>query len=231
LSNFRYLKAENERLKDLLMEFNSQSRTIKEIILENRRLRDLLEYKDVLGLETLPCQIINWEPGNWFQTITINKGLEDGVLRNSPVIGCQKEKKGLVGRVIETMPSSSKVLLLTDQNSKIGVKLANSQIKGVLEGENKSLCKLSYIPLEAEVQVGEMVLTVGGESLFPAKIPVGQVVEVERREKDLFSKIKVSPFIKFSRLEEVLVIVEKREHESHELTNITNEEESKGQEN
>lgn len=231
LSNFRYLKAENERLKVLLAEFNSQSRIMKEIILENKRLYDLLEYKDTLDYKTLSCQIIGWEPGNWFQAVTIDKGFKDGIRKNSPVVGCQQEKKGLVGRVIEVKPSSSKVLLLTDKNSKIGVKLAKSQLKGVLEGENKPLCGLSYIPLEAEVQVGEMVLTVGGESLFPAKIPVGQVVEVERREKDLFSKIKVSPFIKFSQLEEVLVIVEKREHESHELTNITNEEESKGQEN
>lgn len=189
------------------MEFSSQNRIIKEIVLENKRLYDLLEYKNTLDYETLSCQIIGWEPGNWFQVATIDKGSRDGVRKNSPVVGCHQAKKGLVGRAIEIKPSSSKILLLTDQNSKIGVKLTNSQIKGVLEGENKPLCKLSYIPVEAEVHPGEMVLTLGGESLFPAKIPVGQVVEVERREGDLFSKIRVSPFIKLNQLEEVLVVV------------------------
>jgi rod shape-determining protein MreC len=118
----------------------------------------------------------------------------------------QDGKEGLIGRVIEVDSHTASVLLLTDQNSAIAVKIANADYKGVLYGQNSLYCRLAYIPFDADIKDDDLVVTSGDGGIIPKSLPIGMVKRIEKRGKGLFMEIKVLPFINLSKLENVLVI-------------------------
>jgi rod shape-determining protein MreC len=120
---------------------------------------------------------------------------------------------GIVGKVLEVYPSVAKVLLVNDQTSGVGVILGNSRLQGVLVGTANGEVALNGIMSDEEVPAGEKVLTSGGDQIFPKGLPVGVISKVGKG-KDLFLSVKVKPAADLSKLEEVLVLVQKQERQA-----------------
>ncbi len=183
-------------------ELRSQLQQVQEISLQNDRLRKLLAFVDDLDLPALPAQVIGEDASNWARTVVIDKGTRAGLRNGLPVVAAE----GVVGRIIKTSPGSSRVLLITDASSAIAALVQRTRTRGVARGRGDNL-SVEYALRDADIQVGDLLVTSGMGGVFPKGLPLGLVESVEKDQFDLFQRVQVTTTADFSHLEEVLVIV------------------------
>jgi rod shape-determining protein MreC len=147
--------------------------------------------------------VIGRDPSPFLHYIIINRGSNDGIRRGMPVVTDQ----GLVGRVDAVIGGAARVQLITDPASVVSIYLQNSGADAVLSGSISGDVTLDMISQDANVEVGDLVLTSGLGGGYPTDLLVGQVSSVRKRESDLFQGATVQPVVDFARLEVVLVIV------------------------
>ena len=198
------LEKENQALKKELQELKLHMNRYREADLANQRLRALLNFKKSIATPLLPAQLVAFDPSGWFQTILIDKGRNDGVVRDMAVVSAE----GLVGRVIGESNHHAKVLLILDGNSAVDAYIQRSRARGVLVGLGRELCLLKYVQRNEDVQVGDKVISSGMGGVFPKGLLVGTVQEVVRGSSGLFQRVEVEPAVNFSRLEEVMVVIQ-----------------------
>lgn len=203
---FQELREENQRLKEELERREFVYSLLQEVRAENTRLLKLLNFQETIPqYDTLAARIIAREPANWYNTVTINKGSRDGVRVNMPVI----THGGLVGRVSSVTGGQAEVLLLLDQRSAVGGMLQRTRETGIVRGfagERETL-RLLYLSRDAEVQIGDNVITSGLGGVFPKGLLIGKVAEVKREEYGLAQYAVIEAAADFEHLEEVLVIL------------------------
>jgi rod shape-determining protein MreC len=202
------LLEEYESLKEKVSQLEQQQLKMDEVIRENQRLKRLLDFKeekDDFLVEGV--RVTGKNPGNWFNTMTIDKGYNQGVSVNMAVIN----DLGLVGRVIETGGNWATVRTIVDGQSSISAIIERTRDNGMVKGNNTltfedGLCQMIYLPLDSDVVVGDRVITSGLGEIFPKGIPIGEVIEVLDEERDMYKTAIIRPNVDFMRLEEVLVI-------------------------
>lgn len=187
---------ENARLReenDRLMKWQHVAR---ELAAENEQLKSLLNFRAPATRSYITARVVADAGGAFVRSLLINSGSGEGVKKGQPVV----TGEGLVGRVIAVGDRSSRVLLITDLNSRIPVELENSREQAVLAGDNTKLPKIIHLAEKVSVDVGERIITSGHAGVFPPGLPVGVVTSVND------SEIRVQPFIEWSRLEFVRVV-------------------------
>lgn len=199
---FASLRLENKILRGRIELMDRKMQEMKVLSDENARLKTLLDFKKTVPYATIPAQVIGRDPANWSNSLIINKGLKQGVTRNRAVIST----KGLVGRLVEVGRYSSKILLITDPNSRVGVIIQRNRQGGILVGRPDGKCKMIYISLDSDTAVGDKVISAGFGSIFPKDILIGEVVKVGKEPGRLYKYAIVEPSDDMSRLEEVLCI-------------------------
>jgi len=204
--DLRRVGAENLRVQEEVAALRGEVGRLTEAGLENSRLRRLLDLPAGLEFDLVTAQVIAKDTTNWFKIIMINKGSGARVERNMPVISTE----GLVGRVVEVMPWAAKVQLLTDPVSSVGALLQEQRVTGLVTGDRGQTAIVKYLPLMAEVRVGDVVLTSGMGGVFPKGIPIGTVTAIHRKSGALFQEAAIQPSVDFGRLEEVLVVTGQR---------------------
>ncbi|HHW44666.1 MAG TPA: rod shape-determining protein MreC [Desulfotomaculum sp.] len=199
------------REQDLAREvarLEGELRQANEYRLENERLKKLLDYRDGpaagAGMQVTAAAVVGRDPGNWFSTLTLNKGSRDGLRENMTVLAPQ----GLVGRVIAVSDHTATVLLITDPRSGVSALIQDTRTPGLVEGTagGAGLLHMIHIPNDQPVQKGQVVVTSGMSSIFVRGVPVGEITDVKRDPTGLFFEAGVKPFVDFNRLEEVLVV-------------------------
>ena len=195
---------ENEDLKRELKELKLQLHRSREADLANQRLRALLNFKKSIATPLLPAELVAFDPSGWFQTILIDKGSSDGVAQDMAVVSAD----GLMGRVIGVSSHHAKVLLILDANSAVDALIQGSRVRGVLVGLGRDLCLLKYVQRNEDVQAGDQVISSGMGGVFPKGLLLGTVQEVVRGNSGLFQRVEVEPAANFSRLEEVMVVIQ-----------------------
>jgi len=183
------LRAENERL------LNWQH-VARELAAENTQLKSLLNMAAPPAQTFMTARVVADAGGAFVRSVLVNAGERDGIKKGEVAI----TGDGLVGRVITVGERSSRVLLLTDLNSRIPVELENSREQAVLAGDNTDLPQLVHLAERVPVTVGDRVVTSGRAGAFPPGLPVGVVTSVNE------SDIRVQPYISWSRLEFVRVV-------------------------
>jgi rod shape-determining protein MreC len=207
--NYFYLRgvrAENRQLKEQIEQMRLEQVRLSEDAAQAHRLQYLLAFKQQYVTKTVAAQVIGSSGTDSSRVIYIDKGEKAGIARDMAVITAD----GIVGKVLLVYPSVSQVLLINDQSSGVGVILEKSRLQGVLRGNVSGEVDLERVMKDEDVSQGETVLTSGGDQIFPKGLPAGTVSQVEKG-KDVFLNIKVKPAASLSKLEEVLVLVEKRE--------------------
>jgi rod shape-determining protein MreC len=210
--NYFYLRgvrAENRELKEQIEQMRIEQVRLNEDAAQARRLQSLLAFKEQFISKTVAAQVIGSGGSDLSRVIYIDKGADAGLQRDMAVITAD----GIVGKVTLVYPSVAQVLLVNDPSSGVGVILEKSRLQGVLRGTSNGEVVLNDVMSDEQVPVGEAVLTSGGDQIFPKGLPVGAVAKVGNG-KDLFLSIKVKTAANLSKLEEVLVLVEKQERES-----------------
>ena len=202
----RGTRDENRRLQEQVRSLESRLEASQEQIGEAARLREILELRPILPFPTLTAQVIAREGVPWFRNITIDKGLSDGVTLNAPVLGVG----GVMGRVVEVGPRAAKVQLLLDRDSGMGVRIERTRTTGVVAGQvafsdsGTSELLMKYVPVLADVAVGDVVVTSGLDQMYPKGLVVGRVRSVGKGS-GLFKEVAVQPSANFEAIEEVMV--------------------------
>jgi rod shape-determining protein MreC len=202
--DLRELRDENARLRELNDALVAENVRLKQIEAENVTLRNLLSFTQEHPLYlTQVAAVIGRDPSPYRQFITINAGRREGLEPGMPVVTAGS---ALVGRVEAVGLNTSKVQLIIDSTSAVNARVQSSRVTGLVEGQPDGELILTQIPLDATVNVGDLVLTSGLGGNLPRNLVVGQVSEVIKRDIDLFQSARVRPALEFSQLELVLVI-------------------------
>jgi rod shape-determining protein MreC len=210
--DLRALREENQRLQQESAILQRRISQLEEHALETQRLQGLLAMRETSRANYLAARIVGKDATNWFKTILIDRGSQDGLRRNFPVVA----PDGLVGRVVEVTPYTAKVQLITDPVSASGGLLQRTRVTGIVSGNLGAGLKVRYLPLLADVAVGDEVVTSGMGGVFPKGIPVGRVVAVERKSGALFQEAVLQPKVDLGRLEEVLILMEAGQRDGFE---------------
>lgn len=200
------LYGENLLLKQRNAALSVTLARMKEMSSENERLEALLRFKKDSAHTCFAAKVIARDLADWRRAVIINKGKRDGVREGMPCATA----KGLIGRVVEAGPASSKVMLITDPDSRVGVILESSRESGVLTGGGEGICRIIYLSLDGEVERGDAVLTAGFSAFIPKGLPVGSVTSTGVEKAKLYKYAVVEPFENMNKIEEVVCIDIKR---------------------
>jgi rod shape-determining protein MreC len=148
------------------------------------------------------ASVIGRDPSPFLRYVIINVGSNEGVLPGMPVV----TDKGLVGRVDAVIGEAARLQLVTDAASAVNVRLQASNTEAILVGSITGDLSLDMIPQDANIQVGDVVLTSGLGGNYPANLLVGQIVSVRKLQSELFQQAIIQPNVDFNRLQFVLVI-------------------------
>jgi rod shape-determining protein MreC len=210
----RKLLAGPEDIQAAQLEIDTLRAQLEVVQRENEELREieseyllLLDFfnqrRETPHLQGIAATIIGQDTSPAFRSIIIDKGSEDGVFVGMPV----ESSRGLVGQVFRTTANSAQIILITDNISSIPARLGTSRATGIVRGGGLGgSMALDWVNLEAQIQVGEVVLTSGLGGKFPQDMVIGRVIDVARREADLFQQAIVQPAVDFDSLEVVFVI-------------------------
>lgn len=197
----RGVRQENAELRQQMEQMRLEQIRLAEDAAQARRLQALLAFKEQFIAQTVGAQVIGSGGSELSRTVYIDKDASDGLRPDMAVIA----PEGVVGKIIKVFPGSSQVLLITDPASGVGAILSKSRLQGILKGTAAGEIVLQYVMADEKVEPGDLVLTSGGDRVFPKGLPIGTVTQV-RPGADLFLNIRVRPAAPMARLEEVLVI-------------------------
>ena len=193
---YAYVFDENERLRAenaRLLEWKEEALRLQAKV---ARYEALLNVQVDQPVEYVSGRVVSDSGGPFIDTVLVNVGSEKGARSGLAVI----DSDGLVGRIVSTGPKASRVLLLTDLNSRIPVVVEPAQYKAILAGDNTNWPKLEYLAVQSAVSAGDRVVTSGDGGLIPAGRPVGLVIQTSSGE------LRVQTFSDRGRLDFVRVL-------------------------
>jgi rod shape-determining protein MreC len=202
------LRGAHERAQGLQVQVTSlelEKQRLQEVEGEAERLRKLLNFAEQTGQRHyVGARVIGIRLGTvGRQLLTVDRGTDDGVAPMMPVVVAA----GVVGRVHQVNARTADVLVLTDLNSSIAVRVDRTRARANVRGTGKpDLCRLDYALRTEDVIEGDPVVTSGTDGVFPRGLPVGKVTQLDRRGHGLFQDAKVVPAVDVTELEEVLVL-------------------------
>lgn len=208
---------QNELLKNEVIQLRQQNLQAGEYAAENIRLRDLLNYKQsATQFDLMAAQVIGRESDTWTSMIVVNRGSNDGVAKNMPVV----TEKGLVGLVVEVTGSASKVELILDPRCSVGTLIQRSRVAGIVQGSTEEVLRpnMINIPKNSDVIDGDTVITSGFGGIYPKGIMVGTVASLKSDGGGLLEVAVVEPAVDFQKLEDVMIITSSREAPPAPLT-------------
>jgi rod shape-determining protein MreC len=201
--DLRHAREQNKDLQQTIDRLRLEQASLLEDAAQGRRLQALVGFQQKYIYKTLAAQAIGSSGTDLSRVFYLDKGSADGLQRDMAVV----TPDGIVGKVREVFPHSAQVLGINDPTSGAGVILSTTRIRGILRGNADGKPQIVDILADNRIQPGEVVLTAGGDQIFPRGLPVGVVEKVIRDpERDAFIDVIVKPAAHLDRLDEVLVI-------------------------
>jgi len=211
IAELRKLRINYHELSTKLEKYTNIERGLADLREENRRLKEQLGFSNDTTYQRIAARIIAKDPDNLYSTLTINKGIKEGIRKNMPVIAFQDGLEGLVGRVVEVGRGTSKIVPLYDMKSYIAARLASgTRTEGLVGGQGSPdeplIMRFVKKRTKDEVLFGDIVVTTGYESIYPSEIVIGRVKKVRVLEYQTSIDIELDPILDFSRIEYVFVV-------------------------
>lgn len=204
-------KEENKILKYSLLSYAEVAAENNKLNNENKRLREMLNFKtQEKNYQLIPAEVIFRNPEQWNNSLIIDRGANDGVKINMPVI----TPSGLVGKIYSVTPFTAEVQLISDLNNPgfIFAKILSEPFAyGVVESydEKKKLLAVKKIPIDVPLKVGQKVITSKLGGVFPDGLLIGEIKEVTVGEYGLTQTAWLKPAVDLYRLEQLFIVVNK----------------------
>lgn len=199
---FRETYDEYQRLKKQVGTLRAKLVYMQEALQEQGRYEKIGQFRGNQGYSSMVADVVGRDPSNWNASLIVNRGAKDGLKVGWPVVS----PLGAVGRVMEVGHTTSKVILLSDPNFAVASLVQRTRESGLLTGTLQGLCRLQYLTENADVKVGDKVVTSKMSSAFPEGILIGTVVDVQAATNSHTVECLVDPDVNLSQLEEVIII-------------------------
>ena len=196
LKELKQIHQENQELRQenrKLLQIKDRAQALE---VENQILARLLNYVTPPEAKFITARVIAEEGDAFSHSLIAYTGEIEGVRKGQVVLS----NRGVVGRIEQVGKLYSKIILITDINSKIPVMVERTRVRGILTGDNTLTPKMVFIPLEAELTVGDRIVTSGVAGVFPAGLPIGKISSIEK------NNVKIKTFTNLERLEYVKIV-------------------------
>jgi len=208
LTSLNSLSEENKTLRKEIRQLKSELNEMEEYRIQNKRLKELLLYKEftVDDYELVSAGVIGRNPSNWFSTLIVNRGMQDGIKPDMTVV----VPEGLVGKIVAVHRNTAEVLLITDPRMGVGAIIQQSRIPGVVKGVagGRGKLKMLHLPKDVPIKRNQVIVTSGLGGVYPKGIRIGMVLNVENDPRELFQIAELEPFVDLKNLEYVFIISE-----------------------
>ena len=200
--DLRDVASDNARLKVRVAELQTRLQLYEEKHAESRRLRALLGLSQSYAIETVAAEVIAKAGAFPFLAVRINRGRQAKIAAGMPVIGAA----GVVGRVLRVGHNFADVQLLIDRGFYLDILVQRTRVRGMLHGNLRN-CVLQ-MPQEAELRIGDTIVSSGLAGSFPKGVPVGRVVRISYEANRVAQQITVEPWSDYRQLEEVSILLQ-----------------------
>lgn len=205
LKSLEQLEAENNALRVQNRSLTATNHALSDVEHEVNRLRAALKYRERAAFKLVPAEVLTRDASTWWRTVTINRGKEDGIQNDMPVV----TDSGLVGKTTTVSRNISVVLLVSDENCRVAASVEGSREQGIVTGERVAglvapSLDLNFLSKQANLQPGQKVFTSGAGGVFPTGLLLGTVKSYRVRELD--GQAQLAPAVDLSKLEDVFVV-------------------------
>lgn len=194
---------ENEELRRQADFLRQRLNALNEIYAENARLKNSLYFKQKSPLKFICARVIARSADNWSSGVVIDKGGLQGIRKGMAAA----TYLGLIGRVVETTDSTSKIMLLNDPNLGVSSLVQRSRQEGLVCGTLGSNLIMKYLPEDADIKLQDMIISSGLNSPYPKGMLIGRVVDIGKEFSGLSRYAIIKPAVNLSDIEEILVII------------------------
>lgn len=195
---------ENERLREELLFAQRELQLLAGLATENNRLRALQEASANVDGRVLTAEIINISSNPGSRRVLINRGATDGVLEGQALL----DAHGLMGQVVEVLPFTSWVMLITDSRHGTPVQVNRNGERAIARGSRGDIpeLELEYVPDTSDIEVGDLLVSSGLGQRFPKDYPVAEVTSVVHDRGQPFATIKAKPLAQMDRTRHVMLL-------------------------
>ena len=194
---------ENARLKETLLQQSAQLQLLRYLQQENEKLRALLGSSAVLEEQPLVAEVLAVYSHPFSHQVVLNKGSNDGVTDNQPVI----DDQGVVGQVVSVGPNSSRALLISDNTHALAVRAERTGVRAIVEGLGQwDVLRVMHLPHSTDIREGDRLLTSGLDGRFPEGYPVAKVVRISQDASQPFMVVYAEPYAQLDRIRHVLLL-------------------------
>lgn len=197
---------DNKELRNYITELTLELSEIKESRIENKRLKEMLDFRSKSDHELIACDVISKTTDIGMSGIIVNRGADDGIQKNMPVINIH----GIVGRVYRVTDRNSYIQLITDKNIGIAAMLETSREQGITRSTSKGKLLLDGIPVTSHINPKEKVISSGVGGIFPSGLSIGTVEAIAPAYEDWLWEVIVNPSVNFNKLEEVFILTSEK---------------------
>lgn len=202
-SSHQNLLKENQSLKEQQLRAQVSLQKLSILEIENERLRKMLSARPKVGELVLVAELLSVDLDPYRQQVIINKGADKEVYIGQPII----DAWGVMGQIIHTGDHSATAMLISDPSHAIPVQVNRSGLRSTAFGTGHSnKLELRYIPHNAEIEIGDLIVTSGLGERFPPNYPVGRIIEIERPAGETFATVIAEPVAHLDRSREVLLV-------------------------
>ncbi len=198
------VQREAAQAKEQALVQSARAMQVDQLLLENQRLRALLDMRARQGLNATGAQVIYEAADPYSRKLILDRGTLQGMPAGAPVM----HESGIVGQITRALPFVSELTLITDRDHAIPVLNVRNGLRGVAYGdsEGSDMIELRYMATNADIQEGDMLTTSGVDGVFPPGLPVAKVVRIERRSESIFARILCQPIALTQGVRNVMVV-------------------------
>lgn len=197
------LREENARLTRENFEISALLQQLKALEAENAQLRNLLAARERLPIELVAADVLYAARDPFTRKLVIDRGSQHDVQAGQPVV----DNRGVVGQVTRVYPWLAEVTLVTDKGQFVPVQNVRNGLRAVLGGTGSdATLELRFVPLNADFQNGDELVTSGIDGVYPPGLPVAQVTNVERSAEQVFARITCTPLGGVAHHTQVLIV-------------------------
>ena len=202
ISSISRFQDENTRLKRGQLESATTLLRLRQLESENARLRKLLDIRDRQHVDGVVGRILYAARDPFSRRIVVDKGQQNNIEGGQPVI----DETGVVGQVTRVFPFASEITLITDKEQSIPVQIVRNGLRSVVFGLGNGQLELRFMPANADVQNGDLLVTSGLDGIFQPGFPVARVLGIERESSYSFARILCAPVAGVENFGEVMVM-------------------------